>query len=60
MAVLQCKMTKKSTTFKNWLKSHPKVILRHVKMGTFAKSGHFWVQKNGTSGAQLEILRPLS
>ena len=49
----------KRAKFKNWLKSHPKVILRHVKMGTFAKSGHFQVQKNGTSGAQTKILRPL-
>ena len=31
----------------------------HPNMGTFAKSVHLYVPKNGTSGARTNILRPL-
>ena len=34
-------------------------IFEHVKMGTFGKSAHIRVQKNGTSGVQMKILLPL-
>ena len=35
---------------------HPKC---HFSMGTFGKSAHLYVPKNGTSGALINILRPL-
>ena len=34
-------------------------IFGHLKMGTFGKSAHFCVQKNGTSSAQIKKRRPL-
>jgi len=34
-------------------------MFRRTKMGTFGKSACFWTTKNGTSGAQIKILRPL-
>ena len=36
-----------------------KPIFGHLKMGTFAKSAHFQVPKNGTSSARIQNLRPL-
>ena len=35
---------------------HPKC---HFSMGTFGKSAHLYVPKNGTSDARTKILRPL-
>ena len=37
----------------------PKPIFGHLKMGTFGKSAHFQVPKNGTSSARIKKPRPL-
>ena len=70
MVVLQCKKSppkKRGESLKKEISSFLgnvgliKVVFEFpfAFFGTFAKSGHFRVQKNGTLSAQTKILRPL-